>query len=70
MSECQACENADPVGCRIVEYHTPFGDMAGKYPILLRMEEQMFERILGVPVKRREERASALVRFVFDVGIS
>ena len=70
LSECQESGNDDPVLCRIVEYHTPFGDLAGKYPILLRMEEQMFERILGVPVKRREERASALVRFIFDVGIS
>ncbi len=65
LSECQQCDDSS---CRIVEYHTPFGDLATKYPILVRMEEQMFERILGVPVKRNEERASALMRFVFSIG--
>ncbi len=65
LSECQ---QRDDSSCRIVEYHTPFGDLATKYPILVRMEEQMFERILGVPVKRNEERASALMRFVFSIG--
>ena len=68
LSEYNQLENEQSASCRIVEYHTPFGDLADKFPILLRMEEQMFERILGAPVKRREERASALVRFVFTVG--
>lgn len=65
LSEFQQCDDS---ACRIVEYHTPFGDLAVKYPILVRMEEQMFERILGAPVNRKEERASALMRFVFTVG--
>ena len=68
LSECQECDDSDTFGCRIVEYHTPFGDLAVKYSILVRMEAQMFERILGAPVKRSEERASALMRFVFNVG--
>jgi predicted ArsR family transcriptional regulator len=68
LSEFSQADGSGATGCRIVEYHTPFGDLAGKYPILLRMEEQMFERILDAPVKRIEERASALVRFVFNVG--
>ncbi len=68
LSEYSQLDNERSASCRIVEYHTPFGDLAGKYPILLRMEEQMFERILGASVKRTEERASALVQFVFTVG--
>ena len=68
LSEYIQLDNERSASCRIVEYHTPFGDLASKYPILLRMEEQMFERILGAPVKRTEERASALVQFVFTVG--
>ncbi len=65
LSEYQQCDDSR---CRIIEYHTPFGDLAEKYPILLRMEEQMFERLLGAPVKRNEERASALMKFVFTVA--
>jgi len=58
------CDDDETEGLRIVEHHTPYGEMALKYPILLRMEEQMF----GMPVQREEERASALVRFVFRLG--
>jgi predicted ArsR family transcriptional regulator len=55
-------------GLQIVEHHTPYGEMAEKYPILFRMEEQMFERVLGAGVDREVERASALVRFVFKIA--
>jgi len=70
LSHCEEGDESAGVACRIIEYHTPFGEMATKFPILLRMEEQMFERILGVGVKRQEDRASALVRFVFTIGLN
>ena len=61
------CED-DEGGLRIIEHHSPFGEIADKYPSVFRMEEQMFERVLGTSVEREEERASALVRFVFRLG--
>ena len=70
LSHCDQCDESTGVACRIIEYHTPFDDMATKYPILLRMEEQMFEKVLGVGVRRQHARASALVRFVFSVGLT
>ncbi len=61
------CEGDGEDGLRIVEHHSPYGEIASKYPILSRMEEQMFERVLGVGVEREEEHASALVRYVFKL---
>lgn len=66
MEGClSSCENGPNGELRIVEYHSPFGEIIEEYPMILRMEEQMFERLLGVSVRRDEERASGLLRFVF-----
>jgi predicted ArsR family transcriptional regulator len=66
LSSCDL-EEVEEFGLRVIEYHSPFTDVSAKYPIALRMEEQMFEKILGAPVHREEERASGLVRYTFKV---
>ena len=67
LSSCDP-EEAEELGLRIVEYHSPFSEVADKYPIALRMEEHMFEKILGATVQREAEHASGLVRYTFRIG--
>ena len=54
-------------GLRIVEWHTPFGEVARRYPMIHEMEREMFARVLNYPVERNVEEASGLARVIFSV---
>ncbi len=45
---------------QIVEHHSPILDLLQAFPIVGRLEGEMFKRILGVPVQREEEIISGL----------
>jgi predicted ArsR family transcriptional regulator len=45
---------------RIVEHHTPILDLLQAFPIVARLEGEMFQRLLGVPVRREQQFASGL----------
>jgi len=61
-------ENA-PDGLRIVEHHSPLADLLTAYPALLhRLEQEMFSRVLRVPVKREQSGVSGLYSCIFRVG--
>jgi predicted ArsR family transcriptional regulator len=49
-------------GLRIVEHHCPFLDLLRSYPILIKLESELFSRIMGVPVQREENCAGGLLR--------
>ncbi|MGI9240105.1 MAG: helix-turn-helix transcriptional regulator [Verrucomicrobiales bacterium] len=53
---------------RIVEYHDPLRAIAAAFPTTYHMEEQMLERVLGLPVQRDEEIASGLTRITYRIG--
>jgi predicted ArsR family transcriptional regulator len=55
-------------GLRIVEYHNPMQPLFNQYPTAKRMEETMFERLLGTSVERQEEAASGLRRYIFQIA--
>ena len=55
------------LGLQIVECHTPFGEVARRYPIIHEMETEMLSRVLNYPVERKIEEASGLNRVVFRV---
>jgi len=55
---------------RIVEHHSPIIDLLQSFPIVARLEREMFEHILHAPVQREESSASSLYRCVFHVGTS
>jgi predicted ArsR family transcriptional regulator len=61
-------EKGDGGALRIVEHHCPFLDVLRAYPVVVRLETEMFRRLLGTAVERREENAAALFRveFVLD----
>jgi predicted ArsR family transcriptional regulator len=51
----------------VVEHHSPILDLVDAFPLIRRLEREMFERVLGVRVEREEERASGLYRCTFTV---
>ena len=51
----------------IIEHHCPFLDVLRAYPVVARMETEMFRRLLGTPVERSETNAAGLYRAVFVV---
>ena len=53
---------------RIVEHHSPIADLLRRYAILARLEKEMFERLLGCPVRREEEAAADVYRCTFYLG--
>ncbi|MDK3161930.1 hypothetical protein QPK87_36075 [Kamptonema cortianum] len=51
----------------IVEYNSPVIGIADPFPIVKTLEEQLFQKVLGLPVKRIEERTSGLYKCVFQI---
>ena len=52
-------------GPQILECHSPLMNLLEKYPLVARLEENMFEAVLGTSVRREESRASGLYECAF-----
>ena len=65
MAECVAAEDG---AVRIVEHHSPVLDLLRAFPLIARLEIQLFARLLGVPVRREETSAAGLFRATFVCG--
>lgn len=52
-------------GPQILECHSPIWNLLERYPIVGRLEQDMFEAVLGTPVRREETRASGLYECAF-----
>ena len=61
-------ERGSDGGLRIVEHHCPFLDVLRAYPVVARLEIELFRRLLGVSVERHEENAAGLFRAEFVIG--
>lgn len=61
-------ENGEDGSVRIVEHHSPILDLIRAYPIVAKLEGEMFQKLLGAPVRRDEDAVSGLYRAVFHVG--
>jgi predicted ArsR family transcriptional regulator len=55
----------DEGGPQILECHTPLQNVLDKYPIIGRLEQEMFEQVLGTSVRREETRNSGLYECAF-----
>jgi predicted ArsR family transcriptional regulator len=55
----------DEGGSQILECHTPLQNVLDNYPIIGRLEQKMFERLLGTRVRREETRSSGLYECAF-----
>ncbi len=54
-------------GFRIVEHHSPILDLLRAFPIVARLETEMFQRVLKVPVQREEQAISGLYQCTFHL---
>jgi predicted ArsR family transcriptional regulator len=52
----------------ILEYHSSIMDLIEAFPLVRRLEKEMFERLLQTHVERHEERASGLFLCTFVIG--
>ena len=52
-------------GPQILECHSPIMNLLDEYPIVGRLEQDLVEAILGVPVRREETRTSGLYECAF-----
>ena len=52
-------------GPQILECHAPICNLLEKYPIIGRLEQDMFEAVLGTSVRREETRTSGLYQCAF-----
>ena len=52
-------------GPQILECHSPILNLLERYPIVGRLEQDMFEAVLGTPVRREETRTSGLYECAF-----
>ena len=62
-------ERGSDGGLRIVEHHCPFLDVLRAYPVVARLEVEMFRRLLSVSVERHDENAAGLYRAEFVIGM-
>ncbi len=68
MSEFVAEEKEG--GPQILECHSPIMNLLDQYPIIGRLEQDLMEGVLGIPVRREETRTSGLYEcaFYFSLG--
>jgi predicted ArsR family transcriptional regulator len=52
-------------GTQILECHTPILNLIDRYPIIGRLEQDLFEAVLGTNVRREETRNSGLYECAF-----
>ncbi len=65
MSELET----DPDGAlRIVEHHSPILDLLRAFPLVAKLETDLFQRLLATGVRREETNASGLYRATFFLG--
>ncbi|MEI9895342.1 MAG: hypothetical protein WDN28_15995 [Chthoniobacter sp.] len=62
MAECEADETG---AVRIVEHHSPILDVLREFPLVAKLEADMFQRLVGTPVEREETSSSGLYCAIF-----
>ena len=56
-------------GSQILECHSPIMNLLDRYPIIGRLEQDMFEAVLGTSVRREETRNSGLYECAFYFSV-
>jgi predicted ArsR family transcriptional regulator len=59
----------DPGGPQILECHSPILNLMDRFPIVGRLEQDLFEGVLGTSVRREESRSSGLYECAFYFAI-
>ena len=66
MSEFKPDEEGGP---QILECHSPIMNLLDEFPIIARLEQDLFEAVLGTSVRREETRTSGLYECAFYFAI-
>jgi predicted ArsR family transcriptional regulator len=53
---------------RIIEHHSPIEDLLRRFPIIARLERELFERVLRCGVHREEQSETGIYRCVFHLA--
>jgi predicted ArsR family transcriptional regulator len=56
-------------GAQILECHSPIMNLLDRYPIIGRLEQDLFEAVLGTSVRREETRNSGLYECAFYFAV-
>ena len=59
------CEEMPGGGLRIVEHHSPILDLLHTFPLVARLETELFQQLLGSPVRREEAAVSGQYQVIF-----
>ena len=59
----------ESAGPRMVEYHSPLGDILAAWPAAVRLETAMLERLIGATIRREEITSGAQIRCVFWIDV-
>jgi predicted ArsR family transcriptional regulator len=59
----------DAGGPHILECHSPIMNLLDQYPIIGRLEQDLFEAVLGTSVRREESRTSGLYESAFYFSV-
>ena len=62
-----SCEIDSDNNITIIEYHSPYESIINDYPMVLAMEDQMIGKLFEANVTRKDERASGLVKYTFEL---
>lgn len=62
-----SCEIDSEDNITIIEYHSPYESIINDYPMVLAMEDQMIGKLFEANVTRKDERASGLVKYTFEL---
>jgi predicted ArsR family transcriptional regulator len=57
----------DGSSLRIIEHHSPLEDLLRRFPIIARLERELFERVLKCRVQREEQCEPGIYRCVFHL---
>jgi predicted ArsR family transcriptional regulator len=66
MAELEVQESG---GLQIVEHHSPILDLLRAFPLVAKLEADLFQRILRAPIRREEQTASGLYCATFHITV-
>ena len=68
MAELSRAETHGGTTLRVTEHHSPIEEILRRYPIVARLERELYERVLACPVHREEHLAPGVYACVFHIG--
>lgn len=68
MAEITRTGRSDRPGLLVTEHHSPIEEILRRYPIVARLERELYERVLDCPVRRDEHGVPGVYACAFYIG--